>query len=158
MNKFGLLLSILLVTSIASSAQNVEIIKYPDLHKMMETEKSTDITIYNFWATWCAPCVKEMPYFEKINHLENVKVIFISFDEASKIHDRVKPYLKRKNIQADVYLLDETDFNKIIDKIEPSWSGAIPATILINNKTNKRLFYEKGFKEGELEEIVRNQN
>ncbi len=141
----------------ATFGQTVEVIKYPQLKEMMDTDKSSDIVIYNFWATWCAPCIKEMPYFEKMNSHDNVKVKFISFDDSGKLNERVIPFIKKKDIQSEVYLLDETDFNKIIDQIDPRWSGAIPATIIMNHKTNEKLFFEQEFREGELEKVVLNQ-
>lgn len=103
-----------------------------------------------------APCVKEMPYFEQINQKEDVLVKFISLDDVEKLGTRVKPFINEKEIKSAVYLLNETDYNAFINKIDTSWSGAIPATLIINNKTNGRSFYEKEFHEGELEKVVHN--
>lgn len=139
-----------------AAAQDVEVIKYPQLLEMIENDEPADIVIYNFWATWCAPCIKEMPYFEKVNQEEHVVVRFISLDDVEKIENRVKPFIEKKEILSHVYLLDETDYNSFIDKISPDWSGAIPATLIINNKTRSKEFYEKEFHEGELEKLVHN--
>ncbi len=145
-----------MVYALPTRAQQVEIIKYPQLLQMIDGDRDEDIIIYNFWATWCAPCVKEMPYFEKIDKEEGVQVRFISLDDVEKLENRVIPFLNKKNIQAKVFLLDETDYNAFIDKVDKRWSGAIPATVIVNNKLNTKEFYEKEFHEGELEKVVYN--
>ena len=145
-----------MVYALPTRAQQVEIIKYPQLLQMIDGDRDEDIIIYNFWATWCAPCVKEMPYFEKIDKEEGVQVRFISLDDVEKLESRVIPFLNKKNIQAKVFLLDETDYNAFIDKVDKRWSGAIPATVIVNNKLNTKEFYEKEFHEGELEKVVYN--
>lgn len=149
-------LLVAIVYALPTRAQQVEIIKYPQLLQMINGDKEEDIIIYNFWATWCAPCVKEMPYFEKIDKEDGVQVRFISLDDVEKLESRVIPFLNKKNIQATVYLLDETDYNAFIDKVDKRWSGAIPATVIVNNKLNTKEFYEKEFHEGELEKVVYN--
>ena len=157
MTRIVLSVALLLQMTQVSFSQKVEVIKYPELLKMMAEDKTTEIVIYNFWATWCAPCIKEMPHFEKVNAYENVAVNFISLDDANKLEDRVIPFLERKHIQSKVFLLDETDYNEFIDKIDGRWSGAIPATVIYNNSTREKLFFEKEFSEEELETIIRNQ-
>jgi hypothetical protein len=77
----------------------------------------------------------------------------INLDFADKI-GRVKSFIKRKNMTAPVLLLDETDYNSWIDRVEPSWSGAIPATIIINTKTGKRKFVGKEISEPELQAMI----
>ena len=54
--------------------------------------------VINFWATWCAPCVKELPYFEEVNKEfkdKNTEVILVSLDFPSQIESKLKPYLKK---------------------------------------------------------------
>ncbi len=157
MKRFIPIIPFTILFVVASFAQEVKVIKYPELLTMMEEDHSDKLIIYNFWATWCAPCVKEMPHFDKANSEDNVKVKFVSFDDINKMEDRVIPFLKRKGIQSEVFLLDETDYNEFIDKIDKRWSGAIPATIVFNNNTGEKLFFEKEFSEDELKTLIRNQ-
>ena len=156
MKIFLTILAVIIFAFSNCKAQEVEVIKYPTLLSMIEEDKSEDLVIYNFWATWCAPCVKEMPYFEEVNKENNVKVKFISLDDVEKLNDRVIPFLTKKDIQSSVYLLDEVDYNAFIDKVDKRWSGAIPATLIVKTKSGDHLFYEKEFHEGELEKIVQN--
>jgi thiol-disulfide isomerase/thioredoxin len=135
-------------------AQQARIIKFGDLQKILDTH-SEQIQVINFWATWCAPCVKELPLLEKLNAKKNLnaKITLINLDYADKL-DKVNAFIARKNIRSEVLLLDEIDYNSWIDKVDKSWSGAIPATLIFNPKTGKRTFLEKELNDGELEELI----
>ncbi|MEO7989031.1 MAG: TlpA disulfide reductase family protein [Chryseolinea sp.] len=153
MNK--LLLIILLSLSIHEArAQQIRVIKLPELQEIIHSG-SASIQVINFWATWCAPCVKELPLFEKLNaeNSESIKITLINLDFADKL-DRVKAFVDRKKMKADVLLLDEIDYNQWIDKVDKHWGGAIPATLVINNQNGKRKFIERELEEGELEKLI----
>ena len=136
--------------------KSVEVLKWPQLQSILEKDNGK-VKIVNFWATWCKPCMQELPDFEKIN-LEykdkNVEVILVSLDQAALANTRVKASLEKNNITARVVLLDEVDFNKWIKQVDSTWSGAIPATLVIYQKTNIRQFREKQFSYTELKQII----
>ncbi len=93
---------------------------------------------------WCAPCVKELPYIQEYaDKNPDVEVLLVSMDFIKDIDTKLKPFLKERNITSKVILLDDPDANSWIDKVNPDWSGAIPFTIIFNNKTRK--FYERSF-------------
>jgi thiol-disulfide isomerase/thioredoxin len=150
----AILLVVLFAGTVPSRAQQAKVVKFDALQKILESNKD-EIHIINFWATWCAPCVKELPLLEKLNAkgLEKVKITLISLDYADKV-DNVNAFITRKNIKSSVLLLDDVDYNSWIDKVEKQWSGAIPATLIINSRTNKRKFLERELKEGELENLI----
>lgn len=137
--------------------KKIEVIKFEQLEKLIN-EDGEGIKIINFWATWCKPCIKELPLFEALeNEMDGVpvKVYLISMDFPEEVDSKVKAFVERRNINSEVKLLDETDFNAFIDKIDSRWSGAIPATLIINDKTKSRVFMEKELHEGELEEQIK---
>lgn len=153
MNRF-LTVVLFLLCSQAAFAQNARQVKLKDLQKIMTDQES--VQVINFWATWCAPCIKELPQFEKL-HLENknVKVTLVSLDyDLDPDPAKVNRFITRKNLQSTVLILEEKDPNSWIDKIEKDWNGSIPATLIINAKTGKRKFIEKELKEGDLERLV----
>jgi thiol-disulfide isomerase/thioredoxin len=157
--RFFSVIAIVILCSLQDvTAQKAIVVKFDALQKILNT-KSDQIQVINFWATWCAPCVKELPLLEKINAQKdlNAKITLINLDYADKL-DKVNEFMVRKNIQSDVLLLDDIDYNSWIDKVDKSWSGAIPATLIINPRTGKRKFVEKELKEGELENLIASLN
>lgn len=152
----ALVITFALAVGIGSlNAQSAEKIKIEDLQGIVEG-KSGKIQVINFWATWCAPCIKELPLFEQMNASRNdVKVSLVSIDlDLDPNPDKVYRFIDRKKLKSKVYILDERDPNTWIDKIDKSWSGAIPATLVVNLENGKRKFVEKELKEGDLEEII----
>jgi len=135
-----------------SIGQQIDVLTSTELFRMIENcEEQNQIKVYNFWATWCAPCIREIPQFDNANETYgNLDVILVNLDDVDLLDKKVKPFINKKSIKSKVVLLNETDLNEFINKIDKSWSGAIPATLIIDCKNNKRLFYEQEFKEGEL--------
>ncbi|MGK4568960.1 TlpA disulfide reductase family protein [Flavobacterium sp. 3HN19-14] len=122
---------------------------------MLKIENDTTYVV-NFWATWCQPCVAELPNFEKINAtLKNkkIKVILVSLDMKKQVETALLPFIKRKNLQSEVIFLNDPDANSWIGKVDANWSGAIPATVIYNSQ--KRQFYERSFTFDELNNEIK---
>jgi thiol-disulfide isomerase/thioredoxin len=136
-----------------STAQDIKLIKFNELEQEL-IQSDTEIKVINFWATWCKPCIEEIPIFdEKAKNDPSISLLLVSLDFASQ-KELVNQFVKRKEIDAKIVLLDETDYDAWISKIDSTWSGAIPATIIINNKTKKRIFFEGSLTATELEEKI----
>ena len=149
-----LLTIIFLAVSFVANAQ-ADQIKLKDLQQLIN--KPTDkVQVINFWATWCAPCVREIPLLEKLNQENNkVDVTLISMDyDLDPNPEKVYRFMSRKNLKSKVLILAESNPNNWIEKIDKNWSGALPATLIVNTKSGKRKFVEKELKEGELEKII----
>jgi thiol-disulfide isomerase/thioredoxin len=137
-----------------SAKAQVKLLTLDELDKRIANGKDTTYVI-NFWATWCAPCVAELPNFEKLrlgNLKKPVKVILVSLDFKSKLQRVVIPFVQQNKINAEVFLLNEPDQQQYIERIDKKWSGAIPATWFVNKKS--RQFYEKEFTETELKNTL----
>lgn len=142
--KHFLIISLALLTHTIYS-QNVSVIKITDLEKRIRNNSDTTYII-NFWATWCVPCVKELPDFDSINTVyinKKVKVILVSLDFKEDLKIKLMPFISTKKIKSEVVLLDELNANYFIPKISDDWSGAIPATLIINNQKKLNHFFEK---------------
>lgn len=119
-------------------------------------QKNDTVYVINFWATWCVPCVKELPHFEKLNQKYKggkFKMILVSLDFPKMAESRVIPFIKNKKLQAEVVLLNDPDANSWIEKVAQEWSGAIPATVIYRN--GRRKFYEQSFTEATLETEIK---
>ncbi len=110
----------------------------PYLHQQTDT-----VYVVNFWATWCVPCVEELPHFlTTAQDYSNkpVKFLFVSLDFPKNKESRLIPFIKDKHINEEVFLLNDPNSNKWINQVNNTWSGAIPATIIY--KKNDRFFNE----------------
>ncbi len=134
-----------LLFSIKGYNQNVKLLNINQLNERIKNGKDSTYVV-NFWATWCAPCIKELPHFEKLkaeHKSEKLAVLLVSLDFKSKLESNVIPFVKKKNLKNEVFLLNESSPQEFIDRIDPSWSGSIPATLFI--KGDKRKFVESEF-------------
>lgn len=149
------LLFIFLLGTALVKAGPIPIIQYNELEQITQKKDDT-LRVINFWATWCKPCVEELPHFEKLaEHFKGkpVKVILVSLDFTNKI-DMVSAFVQRKKIASTVILLNQGNPNEWISKISPDWSGAIPATLFVRTSTSTRKFHEGDFTYEALEKQI----
>ncbi len=150
--KYRFVLLLLVFISLAAPAQ--ELIKLTDLQNIIND--AGPVKVINFWATWCAPCVKELPYFEKLNQEnKNVKVVLVSMDyDLDPNPAKVKRFVERKKLLSSVVILAEENPNAWIEKIDKNWTGALPSTLIVNPGNGKRKLVQHELKEGELENLI----
>lgn len=150
-----ILLGLFILPILVHAQDKAEIIKLTQLQEHIQA-KTDHVKVINFWATWCAPCVKEMPLFEELNATRSdVKVTLVSMDlDLDPNPEKVYRFIDRRKIKSQVFILNEQNPNAWIDQIEKSWSGALPATIIINGTTGKRKFVERELHQGDLEKLI----
>lgn len=138
------------------SGQKIEYLKIPDLEKIIKNPDNR-LHVVNFWATWCPPCVKELPYFQSVAKgydPSKVKFILVSLDFPSQIEKQLIPFLKKNKIMLDVAVMTDMDYNSWINKVDESWEGNIPATLVFNNPLKLRHFHAGELDEAELKSII----
>ena len=111
------------------------------------------MVVVDFWATWCAPCIKELPYFEVLDQREDVEVLLVSLDFPKHKYSRLLPFVDKNKLQSKIVHLDDKDENYWINDIDPNWSGALPATLIFTKK--QRGFYEQSFTASKLDKILK---
>ncbi|MFY9243265.1 MAG: TlpA disulfide reductase family protein [Polaribacter sp.] len=124
---------------------SVKTYNYNQLKPRLERQDDK-IYVINFWATWCAPCVKELPYFEKIKKeyaTKNVEILLVSLDFPKQIDKKLIPFINKNNLQSEVVLFDDVNEDVWIKAIDENWTGALPATLIYSK--NKRKFFEQSF-------------
>ncbi|MFC4164837.1 TlpA family protein disulfide reductase [Epilithonimonas zeae] len=136
----------------AQIQKDVSLIKYEDLEKHIRQQKDKFVVV-NFWATTCAPCVKELPHFIEVNKKysqnPNFKMLLVSLDMA-RDKQKVINFIKAKNLTAEVVILDDNKrMNTWIPKFQKDWEGEIPVTFFYKN--GEKVFFNNG--EMSLEEL-----
>ena len=142
------------VNTITKDSLKFPVYDFSEFEHLLSLEDGKTYVI-NFWATWCKPCLEEMPYFEQVyaeQKKNGLEVILVSLDMPSMWKSRLEPYVEKKELKSKVVILDDPKQNEWIPKIDPDWDGAIPATVIYN--TNDRKFYGHGFTYDELNEAV----
>lgn len=118
----------------AVAQRDIQILRFDQIEARLQDPNDSRLKVVNFWATWCKPCVKELPYFEKLRAefaTQGVDVILVSVDFPEDFETRVRNFARERGLESEVLCVNETNANGFIDRINPSWSGAIPATLIV---------------------------
>jgi len=143
---------IIIFLTLQLKAQNYSVKSFSEVDSFLNNTNDT-LYIINFWATWCKPCVEELPGFEKVNALSaerNIKVILVSLDSETSRKRSLEPFLERNKLTSEIWVMPDKKPIDWIDKINPLWQGSIPATYIFNNLKNISVFDEHPFTYEEL--------
>lgn len=148
------IISIVLFISVFSlvQAQPVKQWKIDDL--LNYTEQSDSVLVINFWATFCGPCIAELPYFHSITDKykqQKVKLLLVSLDFKESYPKKIRDFAKKRKYKAEIVWLNEEKPDDFCPKVDSSWTGSMPATLFINKKTGYRKFVEAEMKPEDLE-------
>lgn len=144
------------LAAVTATAQDIPKWKVNQLDSIIQ--KAEKPTIINFWATFCVPCIEELPYFQKAAQQwdsAGLELVLVSLDLDDAYPKKIKDFTKRFKITAPVAFLDETNADLFCPVVDKSWSGAIPATLFINNKTGYRHFVEDQLTEAQLQQEIK---
>lgn len=147
-----------LFLSSAASAQDIRVYKINELIDRISNNDT--VYVVNFWATWCGPCVAELPEFDKLKAQfadKPVKILLVSLDFADEYKQKVPKFIKKKKLQHEVGWLNETDANYFIPKIDNRWQGSIPATLISYKKTEYKNFFEGTVRAEQLSLLIAKQ-
>ena len=135
----------------ASYGQQIKKMTIGDLENYIS--KSEKPLVINFWATYCLPCIEEIPHFQstiQVNFKNKIELILVSLDLPDYYPAKISSVVSKKNFSAPIVWLNEADADYSCPRIDSSWSGAIPATLMVNNKKNYRRFYEQQLTKSEF--------
>lgn len=155
MNRTFFLL-VLLACAARGYSQQVQVIDTAWIDAMKQQQNDT-LYVVNFWATWCKPCVEELPFFEAAGEKfsgKKVKVLLVSTDMRKDLNTRVKEFVKARGLKQQVLFMNEVNGDVWIDKVSPQWSGAIPATWFINGSSGVNTLHEGGLTGEELNSLI----
>jgi thiol-disulfide isomerase/thioredoxin len=152
----ALILLFLFSFSLASRSQIVTHLSLKQLQDIYQQSNDTTYVV-NFWATWCGPCVMEMPALLKFydtHKNSTVKLMLVSLDQP-KFEKQLKNFISKNKIEAPVYLLEAGKNFDWLPQVDPRWEGSIPATLVINVNRKIKRFYETPLEPGQLEYLLK---
>src|SRR5215207_11174887 len=126
------------------SAQDIPKWKLNDLKAAIKNADKP--TVFNFWATFCKPCIEEIPYFQQLvkkYDSAGVRLVLVSLDLSETYPKKIRTFANRFKFTAPITYLDETNADLFCPAVDQSWSGALPASLFVNNKMGYRKFFEE---------------
>lgn len=138
------------------NAQTVKKVSIDDVLAIVE--KSTTPIVVNFWATWCGPCVAELPYLEQQVQAykdKNVKLLLVSLDFEDDYQKVLPKFAKAMKLNGEVVWLNESDASEFCPKVDKKWEGVIPVTLMVNKANKYRKFFTGGLSEKQIEKALK---
>ena len=143
---------VLILISVSVNAQSIPSWKVTRLQDYIS--KSDSVLVINFWATFCKPCIEEIPYFESTVAKykdQKVKLLLVSLDLKDEYPAGIKTFVQKNKYKSQIVWLNETNADYFCPRVDKKWSGGIPSTLIINPKTGYRKFFEEQMEAGQFE-------
>ncbi|MBO9631922.1 MAG: TlpA family protein disulfide reductase [Chitinophagaceae bacterium] len=154
--KRAVILLFFIIIGFTGFSQSIRKVKIDELISYIDS--SDHPLVISFWATWCAPCVEEIPWLqagvEKFKN-EKVELLLVSLDFDKEYPKGLKDFLQKKNFRASFFWLDESNADQFCPKVDEKWSGGIPATLFINKQTGYRKFFERQLTDRQVEPEIK---
>ncbi len=111
----------------------------------MLKNESGKLRLINVWATWCAPCIIELPDFVSINRMyrgRDFELVTICADKPAK-KTKALATLTRLQMATTNYIFNSDDIYKLIELVDPKWQGGLPYTLIVE-PGGKIIFTKQG--------------
>jgi len=116
-----------------AAAPAAQLIDPAGLGKLL-AERRGKVVVLNLWATWCVPCLREIPdlvALEKEFAARGVTLVGLGMDDPGTLTEQVEPF-RRKNFPAfRTWLRSEPDMDALVSVVDPAWNEILPTTYLI---------------------------
>ncbi|HEQ60146.1 MAG TPA: redoxin domain-containing protein, partial [Firmicutes bacterium] len=133
------------VESASFEAVPIEAVRIGRLVEKLKASRG-HITVLNVWATWCKPCLEEMPElvrFFREYRSKGVRFLSVSADHPDTLDDRVRPYVEQQSIPFAVFVVGGESPDELVQAIDPRWQGSLPATFVFDaSGARRQAWYE----------------
>ena len=155
------ILLIVLLASLSLLEGRSQTVKKVKIGEIEDLIRNADYPlVVSFWATWCRPCIHEIPYLQETVEKysdRNVELVLVSLDFKESFPSVIESFVRKNGYKASFFWLNETNADQFCPKIDPKWDGSIPATLFVNNKTGYRKFYDRQLTPLQVEAEIKNQ-
>lgn len=155
------ILLIVLLASLSFLEGRSQTVKKVKIGEIEDLIRNADYPlVVSFWATWCRPCIHEIPYLQETVEKysdRNVELVLVSLDFKESFPSVIESFVRKNGYKASFFWLNETNADQFCPKIDPKWDGSIPATLFVNNKTGYRKFYDRQLTPLQVEAEIKNQ-
>jgi thiol-disulfide isomerase/thioredoxin len=159
MRNIIIILSCCVTLTVLSTGARAQTVKRLTILELEAYIKSCDHPlIVDFWATFCAPCNKEIPYLQRTADKyrnEKVELLLVSLDLPDYYPSKIAAFAEKSNYHVSIAWLNETNADYFCPKIDPRWTGGIPSSLFINNKTHYRRFFDRQLTDLQVEQEVK---
>lgn len=117
----------------ATAGAPTQLVSADELRARLAAERG-QVVVVAFWATWCAPCLKELPELAKLNAAwreRGTKLIAVAMDEPTALAAQVEPFRLRYFPEVDGLLRSETEMDTMVSVVDPAWNEILPTTYII---------------------------
>lgn len=138
-----------------AGAQTIPEWKIQDLDAYIR-QPGSKVRIVNIWATFCKPCIEEIPGFMRVHEelKAQTELLLVSVDLKQMYPNKLEKFVSKRGYSVPVVWLNETNADYFCPFVDPNWSGSIPATLIVNPSTGYRKFFEAEMTEQELKREV----
>lgn len=116
--------------------KTVEPISAAEFRQLLAHHKGK-VVLVNLWATWCAPCLKELPELAKLQEQyrdKGLQVLAVTLDEPDILETRVKRIWRERAASLPAYLQTEASSDKFVSVIDPAWAEIMPTNYVLDRQ------------------------